>query len=84
MSLWIVGIRVSVDRGLCRVCTLLVHCRVCLRVHPGFGSIISSPGSGCVDARVCVWVCASVLVSGSAFLCQYLCVCLCQCVLGAE
>jgi hypothetical protein len=61
---------------------------VCLRVQQGCGSrgllsILSNRGLD-VLMSVCVWVCASMLVSGAAFLCQSLCVCLCQCVLGAE
>lgn len=77
------SIRVSVDRGVCRVCPLLVHRRVCLRVKSQIWVCYKPPG---------VWLCCCPCASGcarlcwclAAFLCQYLCVCLCQCVLGAE
>lgn len=84
------SIAVSKDRGVCRRVHPPVYTAdcVCLRVQQGPGSqgllsILSNRGLD-VLMSVCVWVCASMLVSGAAFLCQSLCVCLCQCVLGAE
>lgn len=68
------------------MCTLRVHRRACLRVHqgldPGPRSAVSSPGSGCVDVRVRVWVCASVLVSGPAFVSVSVCLSVSVCVGG--
>lgn len=66
-----------------------VHVRLCMSAcaagigSRGLLSILSNRGLE-VLVSVCVWVCASMLVSGAAFLCQSLCVCLCQCVLEAE
>lgn len=84
------SIAVSEDRGVCRRVHPPVYTAdcVCLRVQQGSESqellsILSNRGLD-VLMSVCVWVCASMLVSGAAFLCQSLCVCLCQCVLGAE
>lgn len=85
------SIAVSEDRGVCRRvhppmytadCVCVCVCSRGLDLG-GLLSILSSRGLD-VLMSVCVWVCASMLVSGAAFLCQSLCVCLCQCVLGAE